>query len=402
MNDWKEYKLGEIAKTNKKSIGRDFPYSRILYLDTGSITCNKIQELQAFDLKDAPSRAKRIVFNEDIIYSTVRPNQLHYGFIVNPQENLVVSTGFVTIACNQKIVLPKFLYYNIIHPQTTEYLHSIAEASTSAYPSLKPSDLEAIDILLPPLHEQKQIAGILSSLDDKIDLLNRQNRTLEQMAETLFRQWFVEDAKDDWEEGKLGDITDVAIGRTPPRKETHWFSENPNDIKWVSIKDMGNDGVFIFQTSEYLHLKTVQNFKIPIIPQDTVILSFKMTVGRVAITTENMVSNEAIAQFKFNSNTPFSKEYLYLSLKRFEYDILGSTSSIVTAINSAMIKDIKISIPDVETMSKFNEKAKVMFDKIKTNQTQIQTLTKLRDTLLPKLMSGEVRVCGRDVAQSVN
>ena len=136
----------------------------------------------------------------------------------------------------------------------------------------------------------------------------------------------------------------------------------------------------------------VERFNIPVIPSNTVVLSFKMTVGRVAITTEKMLSNEAIAHFKFIHNTPFSVEYLYFYLKTYQYDSLGSTSSIVTAINSAMIKDLSIIIPDISKMNQFNNIVKRSFQKIRSNQIQIRTLEKIRDTLLPKLMSGEVRV----------
>lgn len=138
--------------------------------------------------------------------------------------------------------------------------------------------------------------------------------------------------------------------------------------------------------------KAVEKFNIPIIPKDTVVLSFKMTVGRVAITSEDMLSNEAIAQFQFNKTTPVSKEYLYLFLKSFEYDALGTTSTIVTAINSAIIKKIMILVPDKKTMKDFSDIMESQFEKIRKNQKQIQTLENLRDTLLPKLISGEVRV----------
>src|SRR5690606_3776929 len=140
---------------------------------------------------------------------------------------------------------------------------------------------------------------VLSSLDDKIDLLHRQNKTLEQMAETLFRQWFVEEAKEEWEVKKLKEVVDIGIGRTPPRKEFHWFSKSNIHVKWVSIKDLGDSGIFVFDTSEYLTEEAVEKFNIPVIPPDTVLLSFKMTLGRVAITTEQMLTNEAIAHFKF-------------------------------------------------------------------------------------------------------
>jgi type I restriction enzyme, S subunit len=123
-----------------------------------------------------------------------------------------------------------------------------------------------------------------------------------------------------------------------------------------------------------------------------VLLSFKMTVGRVAITTEAMLSNEAIAHFRFRPHTPFSVDYLYLFLKQYKYDSLGSTSSIVTAINSTMIKDIEIVVPDTKVMAKFDGVAERLFRKIRCNQIEIRTLEQIRDSLLPKLMSGKVRV----------
>lgn len=111
MCEWKEYKLGELIITNALTINKKYPYTEIQYLDTGSITCNKIESYQYYNIEDAPSRAKRLVKEEDIIYSLVRPNQLHYGFIKFPQKNLVVSTGFVTITCKKEVLNPKFLYY---------------------------------------------------------------------------------------------------------------------------------------------------------------------------------------------------------------------------------------------------------------------------------------------------
>ncbi len=205
------------------------------------------------------------------------------------------------------------------------------------------TSLKTIKVPVPPLPEQRAIAAVLSSLDDKIDLLHRQNNTLEALAETLFREWFVEGAEEDWEENKLSEVTDIGIGRTPPRKQFQWFTKDNSDVKWVSIKDLGNSGIFVFDTSEYLTQDAVEKFNIPVIPAETVILSFKMTLGRVAITTENMLSNEAIAHFKFNSDTPFCKEYLYFYLKTYPYQTLGSTSSIVTSINTQMIKNLIIT-----------------------------------------------------------
>ncbi len=259
-------------------------------------------------------------------------------------------------------------------------------------PTLNLSLLKELKFNLPSFSEQTAIASILSSLDDKIDLLNRQNKSLEQLAETLFRQWFVEEAEESWETEKLGKVFDIGIGRTPPRKEQHWFTLNPNDVKWVSIKDMGTSGIYIDTVSEYLTPQAVEQYSVPVIPENTVMLSFKMTIGRLAISTEKMVSNEAIAHFKQKEGSFLFPEFLYLFLKTYSWVELGSTSSIVESINSQMIKEIEMAIPDEQKLNAFKDLIKPYFNKIRTNQTQIRTLAQTRDTLLPKLMSGELRV----------
>ena len=194
-----------------------------------------------------------------------------------------------------------------------------------------------------------------------------------------------------WKVEALGDVTNISIGRTPPRKEEEWFSTNDEDIKWISIKDMGNCGVYIVNTSEYLTQESVEKFNIPIIPQNTVILSFKLTVGRVTITSEEMLSNEAIAHLKLIDNS-LNPEYIYLLFKQYNFDELGNTSSIGTAVNSKIIKMISLVVPDEKSISHFHKIITSIFQKIKLNTHQLQTLTKTRDALLPKLMSGKIRV----------
>lgn len=180
MEEWKECKLGDICKTNQSSYGINDNWEFVNYLDTGSITENRIDNIQKIDLnsEELPSRAKRKVANDNIIYSTVRPNQKHYGFIKEQPENFLVSTGFTVIDVDKYKADPKFIYYILSQNDITEKLHSIAEQSVSAYPSIKPSDIENLFIHLLPLETQKKIAAIISSLDDKIELNNKINDNL--------------------------------------------------------------------------------------------------------------------------------------------------------------------------------------------------------------------------------
>jgi len=397
MSEWKQCKLGDIADVQTGPFGSQLHSADYVQIGIPSIMPTNIgtrleintSNIACITQSDAERLRKYLVKEGDIVYSR-RGDVEKCAFITEKENGWLCGTGCLRVRFNSDEVSPKYCAYYLSTDEIKGWVSGHAVGTTM--PNLNTTILSRLPLTLPTLNEQKAIAAVLSSLDDKIDLLHRQNKTLEAMAETLFRQWFIEEAKEDWEEKKLEELVDIGIGRTPPRNQHEWFSECSDDIKWISIKDLGNDGVFIFKTAEYLTHGTVDQFNIPVIPKDTVVLSFKMTVGRVAITSEEMLSNEAIAHFKFNKQTPFTKEYLYLFLRSYKYDLLGSTSSIVTSINSAMIKKIEIPIPDDSLMKKFDTSVKLFFHKIRRNQLQVRTLEKLRDTILPKLMSGEVKV----------
>src|SRR5690606_41778120 len=141
------------------------------------------ENLQTYLLSDAPSRARRLVKHNDILYSTVRPDQLHYGLVRHPADNLVVSTGFCVITCHS--ISPYFVYYLLTERGMTEYLHSIAEASTSTYPSLKPSDIEAVEFALPPHKRMTEFHDLAEELWNKIEYNQTQIRTLTALRDTL-------------------------------------------------------------------------------------------------------------------------------------------------------------------------------------------------------------------------
>ena len=252
------------------------------------------------------------------------------------------------------------------------------------------------------------------------------NATLEKIAQRIFKSWFVDfdpvkaNAEgvpfdglspeiqslfpNEFEESELGMIPkgwevkksnqlfDVAIGKTPPRKEHQWFSKSKKDITWISIKDMGTDGVYNLSSSECLTSEAVEKFNVKLIPENTVILSFKLTVGRVAITFEESTTNEAIAHFKKSDKSYLSSEFLYSYLKAFNFDQLGSTSSIATAVNSKIIKDLNIIEPVKEVSKAYDLIISPLFMRIKNNQQMTDSLIKIRDKLLPRLISGKITI----------
>ena len=183
MAEWQTVRLGEIVKTNQSTYSPKENWQFVNYLDTGNITMNKIDEIQNINTaKDKlPSRARRKVKTNSIIYSTVRPNQLHYGIIKEQPDNFLVSTGFTVIDVNYDKAVPDFIYYALTKQEVTEQLQAIAEQSVSAYPSLKPSDIENLELMLPDKKTQERIVAILRSIDEKIKENNAINNNLSQL-----------------------------------------------------------------------------------------------------------------------------------------------------------------------------------------------------------------------------
>jgi type I restriction enzyme S subunit len=180
---WVEVRLGAHVGTNERSLKKDSPLSCIKYLDTGSITKGHIEGLEELAMKDAPSRARRLVQHNDIVYSTVRPSHCHYGMIKDPPADLVVSTGFCVVTA--KTLGPHFVYYLLTTPDMTEFLHSVAEGSTSTYPSLKPSDIEAVEFQLPPKKRMEEFEAIAAANWDKISNNYRQIKSFTALRDTL-------------------------------------------------------------------------------------------------------------------------------------------------------------------------------------------------------------------------
>lgn len=308
------------------------------------------------------------------------------GKVVMTTEPTVTNQQFNSIIPN-KDFNADFVYY--LMTLVGRELNYLSKTST-AVPIINKSTFSNYEVEVPDLEAQKKIASFLSSLDDKIELNRRINDNLEQQAQALFKSWFVDNKNKNWKSGKASEYYEISIGKTPPRKEPQWFSLNPNDFVWVSISDMGKCGVYINDSSEHLSKQALSKFNICIVPKNTVLLSFKLTIGRVAISERELVTNEAIAHFK--TDKYYLPIYTYLALKAYNYANLGSTSSIATAINSKIIKNMDWIMPDESILIDFYKVVSPLFELIKNNCNESEYLSQIRDNLLPRLMSGELKI----------
>lgn len=289
------------------------------------------------------------------------------------------------IPLNEETLNKDFFYYFLTTENT--YYQILANQNQSAQENVGKEDIHNMLVFLPPLSEQKAIAEVLSSLDDKIDLLHRQNKTLEQMAETLFRQWFVEEAMEDWEEGTLADIMEF----NPIYRISKGASATYLEMKNVSTSTFNpND----WYKRDYTSGMKFQN-------GDAIIARITPCIenGKTAFITflkEGQIGWGSTEYIVMRMKEPYHKFISYLIAKDNDFRDFAissmSGSSGRQRAQAIILKTFEIKIPSSDFVEKINEQLEPMVQKLKYNAIQIKTLEKLRDTFLPKLMSGEVKV----------
>lgn len=296
-------------------------------------------------------------------------------------------------------VLPFYLYY-LLHSKVNDFINSSNGAAQKnlLLSTMRDFDLEIED----DMSTQHRIATILSRYDSLIENYQKQIKLLEEAAQRLFKEWFVdlrfpghENTKivdglpEGWEKKTAQDFFIMSIGKTPPRAEKEWFTTCSNDVPWVSISDM-KDVMFVNETNEHLTKEACEKFNVKIVPKGTILLSFKLTVGRVSIADIPVCTNEAIAHFRKDGTN--WREYTLLFLRDYHYDSLGNTSGISKAVNSTIIKNMPFVMPSADVLNDFSCIVSPLFNNIENLSSQIRLLTEARDRLLPKLMSREIEV----------
>lgn len=415
MSEWKEYKLGELVALNERNIGRNFKFERIEYIDTSSVTENKFETPVLTTLEDAPSRAKRLISDGDTIISTVRPIQKHYGFIKKAKDYQVVSTGFVVVT--PKKIEPRFLYYFLTQVEVTEYLNTIAEGGTTTFPAFKSDELKDLPINLPNLPTQSAIAEILSSLDDKIELNNKINQELENLAQTLFKRWFIdfEFPNENGEPYKSsgGEMVESELGEIPKGWEVRKFGDlvkviNGYAFKSIDFNDFSSEGIIKIRNingtivdivnTDFVSIEVVKklNDKFKIESGNILIAMTGAEVGKIGVVAKTQKSlwlNQRVGRILPNNIN-------HLSFIHTMFNVLNLTEVIRNEamgsaqpnISSQGIESIKLLIPQTTLINEFsswsNDKFNLFYDSLAENQE----LTNLRDTLLPKLISGELEV----------
>lgn len=306
---------------------------------------------------------------------------------------------YIIESANTSLLSVRFLAFAIT--QQLRLLKAMSTGSTTKFLTIKM--LNDLEIPCPEISVQQKIASIIGSYDNLIENNQKQIKLLEEAAQRLYKEWFIDlrfpghenvEIVDGVPEGWYIDRADhyfkITIGKTPSRAEKQWFTNSGEGTPWISISDMGESGAFTFYSKEDLTADAIIRHNMKVVPKGTILVSFKLTVGRVAITSIDMCTNEAIAHFHIDND--LDRAYTYCYLKNFEYDSLGNTSSISKAINSKIIKSMPFIMPTKDILRQFFMIVQPILNQIELKQKMIFRLTEARDRLLPKLMSGEIEV----------
>lgn len=387
MSEWRECKIGDVvltANTGLDAIKR----APIVDRDTG-IKCLRIQDVSqekkyenwGFTEVEQRNLIKFQLKKNDIIIARTGAS-IGVNKIINEDLNSVLNNGLIRIRANEALCDPKYLFFNFRTSNYNAFIESIS-GGTSTQPNMQINVLLSYEILIPSLLEQKAIAAMLSSLDAKIDLLHRQNLTLEAMAETLFRQWFVVEAKEDWEERPLSNIANflngLACQKYPPKNGV-------DKLPVLKIKELSSG---ISDSSDWASTDIKPEY---IVERGDVIFAWSASLMVRIWNGEKCILNQHL--FKVTSEE-FPKWFYLMWCKHHLAEFISISSSHATTMGHIKRGDLDAAMVSVPTESELMVMSKQMtpiLDKQVIITKQIQTLEKLRNTLLPKLMSGEVRV----------
>lgn len=412
------YKIGDLVEINRNSIKKEDKILEASYLDTSNLNEGFFGEATKYNLKKdkLPSRAKRKVEKNDILISTVRPNQKHYGFIEEQQRNYIVSTGFAVLSPNIKKVNPYYLYKFLTLKEVTKKLQMIAEDSTSAYPSIKPKDILDIEIKLPSLSKQNVISNFLYDIDQKVELNNSTIDNLEELAQTLFQRWFVDFEFPDengnpyksnggkmmeselgmipegWNIKSLQDISEIQNGYAFKRKD---YSDK--GIKVLRTLNIQENGFLVNNSSlkylPYAFYEDEKYYKQRLEKFDVLLVMVGATIGKQGIVlTNNLPSLQNQNMWRFRSKENYlSDEILYFYIKEItRLSMNWKSGSAREFFRKDSFAKKLVVIPPADILDELNSYFKELLATVNNLNSQNETLKLLRDTLLPKLLSGKI------------
>lgn len=410
MSEWKEYKLGEIADVrdgthdSPKQVEYGKPLVTSKHIKGGRIELSSTYLISFSDFEKINKRSK--VDKSDILFSMI--GTIGEMVIVNDEPDFAIKN--VGLFKTSDFNLSKWIYYYLKSPIAQNELLASLKGSTQQYISL--TDLRNFPIKLPPVDVRDAIAEILSSLDDKIELNNQINKDLEALAQALFKQWFIDfefpnengepyrssggemvdselgEIPKGWKVGILGEYAKTTSGGTPSRAKTEYYENGK--FHWVKSKELNNS--MIFETEEKINEFGLKNSSAKLLPPYSVLIAmYGATVGQFGLIVEEATCNQAICAVLPSESLPYSFNYLFFQNYRKEFANLA-VGSAQQNISQDLIKNTKLVMPPKKSLFEFHSIVGGLLKTIENNCRENKDVEKLRNTLLPKLISGELEV----------
>jgi type I restriction enzyme S subunit len=423
--EWREVKLREVVSLNPDTIGGDWPYSYIKYIDISSVGEGLILEPpQVLRLDEAPSRAKRLVQEGDTVLSTVRPGRRSMFFVKQADPEWVVSTGFAVLRPRKECIEPRYLYACVYDRAFTQFL--VRREKGAAYPAVLPEDIADAVIKLPPLPEQRAIAHILGTLDDKIELNRRMSETLEAMARALFKAWFVDfepvRAKTEgrWRRGQSlpglpADLYDLFPDRLVdselgeiPEGWTVMELEQVTEINPPRVLKKGQRALYLDMASMPTRGHVAHRVVERPYTSGTRFMNGDTLLARITPCLENgktafvdfLAPNEvgwgSTEFIVLRPKPPLPAEFGYClardpEFREFAIQSMTGTSGRQRVQPEALARYLLV-VPSDDVAKAFGALVEPWFRKASHSERESRTLAALRDALLPKLIRGEIRV----------
>ena len=399
MAEWIKCTIGDLCETISDTYKRKD--EQVVLINTSDVLEGKVLNHTPVQNKSLKGQFKKTFKKNDILYSEIRPANKRFAFIdFESTSNYIASTKLMVLRHNDK-VLPEYLFAILKSNYVLAELQHLAETRSGTFPQITfSSELAPMEVNLPDKKTQKQIVNILSSIEQKMYTNYDINNNLEQQAQAIFKSWFIDfhpfggNRPIDWVTGIVDDLgAEIICGKTPSTKRKEYYGGN---TPFITIPDM-HGCIYNVSTERYLSAAGVASQPKKTLPPNTVCVSCIGTAGLVTLVSEKSQSNQQI-----NAIVPkegISVYYIYLLMQTLSETInkLGQSGSTIVNLNKTQFAKIPVTIPSEQVLCNFDTLCKPLFEMILSNQKENIRLTNLRDTLLPKLMSGELDVSNIDI-----
>lgn len=398
MSEWKEHNITEVCNTISDTY-RDGA-NKVVLINTSDVLEGKITNHELVPNKNLAGQFKKKFQKNDILYSEIRPANRRYAYVDFDPKDYIASTKLMVLR-SKPCILPKYLYYLLTNNETIRNLHAIAIGRSGTFPQITYSELANIKFLLPSIKEQEKILSILLDLDDKIAVNRRICENLEAQAQALFKHWFIDfvpfkDGKfietelgmipEGWRVGKLEEFVSIKRGGSP--RPIHKFISDKG-VNWLKISDAtSSNSPFIFDIKEHIIEEGLS--KTVFLKAGELVLSNSATPCVPRFLCVDSCIHDGWLYF-INSQLPY--EYLYLLFVNMRKHLLAQANgSVFLNLKTDIVKAQEIIYPGIRIMDDFNKMIYPLFQSMKTLYAESIRLSTLRDTLLPKLMSGQIKL----------